>query len=154
METKVQIGAEPTPEERKHLEECRRDEMKLLENKGDGVWNALAGASVTPQAGYSYKARITPLPPYTGGGFEVSPIGVALASTTTKLAQTVTETVYEGKATSFTATVSPTAATGTVDFYVAKGSGTASVAKSVPLSGGKAVWADAVFEYVKKASEI
>ena len=35
METKVQIGAEPTPEERKHLEECRRDEMKLLENKGD-----------------------------------------------------------------------------------------------------------------------
>ena len=35
METKVQSGAEPTPEERKHLEECRREEMKLLENKGD-----------------------------------------------------------------------------------------------------------------------
>ena len=42
METKVQTGgagiqtgAEPTPEERKHLEECRREEMKLLENKGD-----------------------------------------------------------------------------------------------------------------------
>ena len=42
METKVQAGgagiqtgAEPTPEERKHLEECRREEMKLLENKSD-----------------------------------------------------------------------------------------------------------------------
>lgn len=34
METKVQIGAEPTTEERKHLEECRREEMELLKGKG------------------------------------------------------------------------------------------------------------------------
>ena len=30
----IQTGAEPTPEERKHLEECRREEMKLLEMEG------------------------------------------------------------------------------------------------------------------------
>ena len=34
MEIKVQIGAEPTTEERKHLEECRREEMELLKGKG------------------------------------------------------------------------------------------------------------------------
>lgn len=34
METKVQIGAEPTTDERKHLEECRREEMELLKGKG------------------------------------------------------------------------------------------------------------------------
>lgn len=34
METKVQVGAEPTTEERKHLEECRREEMELLKGKG------------------------------------------------------------------------------------------------------------------------
>ena len=34
METKAQVGAEPTTEERKHLEECRREEMELLKGKG------------------------------------------------------------------------------------------------------------------------
>ena len=47
METKVQIGAEPTPEERKHLEECRRDEMKLLENKGDAPDSAVEKDDIT-----------------------------------------------------------------------------------------------------------
>ena len=31
---KAQVGAEPTTEERKHLEECRREEMELLKGKG------------------------------------------------------------------------------------------------------------------------
>ena len=34
METKAQVGAEPTTEERKHLEECCREEMELLKGKG------------------------------------------------------------------------------------------------------------------------
>ncbi len=47
METKVQSGAEPTPEERKHLEECHREEMKLLENKGDAPDSAVEKDDIT-----------------------------------------------------------------------------------------------------------
>ena len=63
METKVQIGAEPTPEERKHLEECRRDEMKLLENKGD----APDPATVKPRVMSRAEAAFTCMEMARGG---------------------------------------------------------------------------------------
>ena len=64
METKVQIGAEPTPEERKHLEECRREEMKLLENKGDAPDSATAKPKVMSRS----EAAFTCMEMARGGG--------------------------------------------------------------------------------------
>ena len=109
-------------------------------NTGDGAWTEVANP-VTPAAGYTYIARVTPNAPYTEGAFEVGPIGnISANDTVTTVAQTVAGDIYEGSPVNFTAEVTP-AAGGTVKFfYEFEGDGSKIYDGEVPLSAGKAVY--------------